>query len=161
MQRQSTSDSTEFYIVVYNSLGWSRKEVISIPVDIDADYIVKERLDTNNWREVPSALVKNFNYARVTDAAAYNLMVDVEIDGLSARSYLISKVSKEYTSQKLYRHALLMDGRTSRNLRFAQATGDLVVENGKLDIHFSRYVLGDDNNSSQLQQFFNHKCLSY
>ncbi len=112
-------------------------------MDSDADYTVKEWTDENSWKEVPSALVKNFNYAKVIDAAPYNLMIDVEIGGMSARSYLINKNSKDHTSQTFYHHALSMDTRTTRNLRFAKTAndssiGDLVVKNGKMDIHFSR-----------------------
>ena len=78
------STGSPFYLYLYNALGQPRSEVISIPISQNASYDI-ERIfhsgtagNSDDWVQVNSTVVPNFNYAKIKDAAPYNLMIDVQ-----------------------------------------------------------------------------------
>lgn len=72
----------DFYVVLYNAIGQTTNEIVSLPVSSDKTYIVeKNEKDTSNdnWEVVKSALVPNdFQYVQGEKSSPFNLWFDSE-----------------------------------------------------------------------------------
>ena len=142
----SSSTGSPFYLYLYNGLGQPRSEVISIPISQNASYVI-ERIfhsgtagNSDDWVQVNSTVVPNFNYAKIKDAAPYNLMIDVQ-DIPSTPMVAILKVSSESQALHTPVKSILEE---SRNLRSKDPTrkdsNSFVLHQGKTQIHIEELV---------------------
>ncbi|KAL7554706.1 hypothetical protein ACHAWF_018221 [Thalassiosira exigua] len=138
------------YVVAYNALAHTRSEVIPLPMDSDADYIVEE-LNADDWSAVSSSLIPNPNHARSPSGAHFTLYFEAkELPPLGASVFRVRKTVGPY--QSIARRATESTPRRgdipSRRLRttpnfprdelLSQPEDDLILSNGALSVAFDR-----------------------
>ncbi len=137
-QTETASNDVNFFMIVYNALGWKRSEIISIPVSRNETYEVLYLDD--GWIATESAIVPNLNYAKVDNAANFNLLVDVpDIDPSSPKLIWIRSSKKVHASSGPHPdHEYILASK--RHLRNSAGTktesGDFIVKNKYIEGHF-------------------------
>ena len=72
-------DIQHFYAVLYNAIGQTANEIVSLPVSSSTTYIVEKKQKDNSdddWKVVKSALLPNYQHAQGGKAAPFNLWFD-------------------------------------------------------------------------------------
>ncbi len=152
MKGETTSNTINFYVTLYNALGWKRSDIVSLPVSSNATYEVF-RNKNGDWETMEWSIVPNPNYANVEGASDFNLLIYVpdmnplSVDFLWIRNTKADDVKSTPRSEKeakrdVWRESI--SSKTSRYLRnkgsekMASTDPDIVIKHKDFDVHFKR-----------------------
>jgi len=123
-------------------------------VSTEGSYVVERRVDTGysgeDWAQIESTLVPNFNYAKVAGAAPFNLLINVrDMEPASINLVWITKTQEQDVRSDVGDQYVLEPttiARIARSLRHEENHNqghtsrplDFVVKNEAIQVQFSR-----------------------
>ena len=156
---------SDLYVVLYNSLGWTRRETMAIPVSLNTKYIVERKSEmenlqpgTNSWTTVGTSLMPAMKSSIDEDAAPFKLFFDTgNISPVGLALYRIRQESLSSSNEEEFnahyeplvtgrsyqsseRHLLRSNTQKDDPSQHDAPTGSnsFVIDNDSFQIHFER-----------------------